>query len=86
MGGSYSASATAVAVATDTSQGIIDRFRTMAIARSAVLTGHVIGSVLRTMIGLVPGRRTSSRRRRARLAIERGRLISAMSPGGSAWR
>jgi ABC-2 type transport system permease protein len=53
MGGSYSASATAVAVATDTSQGIIDRFRTMAIARSAVLTGHVIGSVLRTMIGLV---------------------------------
>lgn len=51
MGASYSASATAVAVATDSSQGIIDRFRTMAIARSAVLTGHVVGSTLRAMIG-----------------------------------
>jgi ABC-2 type transport system permease protein len=51
MGASYSASATAVAVATDSSQGIIDRFRTMAIARSAVLTGHVIGSVLRSLLG-----------------------------------
>lgn len=52
MGASYSASATAVAVATDSSQGIIDRFRTMAIARSSVLTGHVVGSVLRAMLGL----------------------------------
>ncbi len=51
MGACYSASATAVAVATDSSQGIIDRFRTMAIARSAVLTGHVLGSVLRAMLG-----------------------------------
>jgi ABC-2 type transport system permease protein len=52
MGASYSASATAVAVATDSSQGIIDRFRTMAIARSSVLTGHVLGSIVRTMIGI----------------------------------
>lgn len=51
MGAGYSGSATAVAVATDSSEGIIDRFRTMAIARSAVLTGHVLGSVLRTLIG-----------------------------------
>jgi ABC-2 type transport system permease protein len=51
MGACYSVSATSVAVATDSSQGIIDRFRTMAIARSAVLTGHVIGSVLRSLIG-----------------------------------
>jgi ABC-2 type transport system permease protein len=51
MGGVYSASATAVAVATDSSEGIIDRFRTMAIARSAVLTGHVLGSVLRALLG-----------------------------------
>jgi ABC-2 type transport system permease protein len=51
MGAGYSVSATAVAVATDSSAGIIDRFRTMAISRSAVLTGHVIGSVLRTMLG-----------------------------------
>ena len=35
MGASYSASVTAVAVAIDSSQGIVDRFRTMAIARSA---------------------------------------------------
>ncbi|GAA5188520.1 ABC transporter permease [Rugosimonospora acidiphila] len=52
MGASYSASVTAVAVATDSSQGIIDRFRTMAIARTAVLTGHVVGSVLRSLFGI----------------------------------
>jgi len=51
MAASYSVSATAVAVATDSSEGIIDRFRTMSIARSAVLTGHVVGSVLRSMFG-----------------------------------
>ncbi len=51
MGAAYSVSATAVAVATDSSTGIIDRFRTMAIARSAVITGHVIGSVLRSLFG-----------------------------------
>jgi ABC-2 type transport system permease protein len=52
MGACYSASTTAVAVATDCSQGIIDRFRTMAIARSSVLTGHVLGSTVRSMIGI----------------------------------
>jgi ABC-2 type transport system permease protein len=51
MAASYSVSATAVAVATDSSEGIIDRFRTMAIARSAVLIGHVLGSILRTLVG-----------------------------------
>ena len=37
--------------------GIIDRFRTMAIARAAVLTGHVIGSLLQTLavLALVVG-------------------------------
>lgn len=53
MGACYSISATAIAVATDSSEGIIDRFRTMAIARSAVLIGHVLGSLLRTLIGTV---------------------------------
>jgi ABC-2 type transport system permease protein len=53
MGACYSISATAVAVATDSSEGIIDRFRTMAIARSSVLTGHVLGSLLRTVMGTV---------------------------------
>src|ERR1035438_7117661 len=33
---------TAIVVAMDMTGGIIDRFRTMAIARSAVLTGHVL--------------------------------------------
>ncbi len=44
---------TAVSVATDMTEGIIDRFRTMAIARAAVLTGHVVGSVLQTIAVLV---------------------------------
>jgi len=36
----------------DMTGGIIDRFRTMAIARAAVLTGHVIGSLIQTLLGL----------------------------------
>ena len=43
---------TALSVAMDMTEGIIDRFRTMAIARGAVLTGHVIGSLIQTFIGL----------------------------------
>ena len=48
---------TAISVATDMTGGIIDRFRTMAIARAAVLTGHVIGSLLQTLavLALVVG-------------------------------
>ncbi|MBO0805437.1 MAG: ABC transporter permease [Nocardiopsaceae bacterium] len=44
---------TAISVATDMTTGIIDRLRTMAIARAAVLTGHVLGSVLQTLVILV---------------------------------
>ncbi len=43
---------TALSVATDMTEGIIDRFRTMAIARGAVLTGHILGSLIQTVIGL----------------------------------
>ena len=43
---------TAISVASDMTEGIIDRFRTMSIARGAVLTGHVIGSLLQTLAGL----------------------------------
>lgn len=43
---------TALSVAMDMTEGIIDRFRTMAIARGAVLTGHVVGSLIQTIIGL----------------------------------
>lgn len=44
---------TAISIATDMTHGIIDRFRTMAIARSAVLTGHVLGTLLQTLVVLV---------------------------------
>ncbi|MFC9361403.1 ABC transporter permease [Rhodococcus sp. NPDC057014] len=47
------AQGTAISVATDMTEGIIARFRTMAIARVSVLTGHVIGSMLQTLISLV---------------------------------
>ncbi|WP_433384423.1 ABC transporter permease [Micromonospora sp. KLBMP9576] len=47
------AQATAISVAMDMTEGIVARFRTMSIARSAVLTGHVVGAVLQTMCGLV---------------------------------
>ena len=47
-----SATGTAIAVALDMTEGIIARFRTMAIARSSVLAGHVIGNVLQTMLAV----------------------------------
>ncbi|MEN3613603.1 ABC transporter permease [Plantactinospora sp. ZYX-F-223] len=43
---------TAISVAMDMTEGIIARFRTMAIARVSVLTGHVLGSVLQTLLQL----------------------------------
>lgn len=49
---SASVQGTAISVAMDMYEGIIARFRTMAISRGAVLTGHVIGSFLQTLVGL----------------------------------
>jgi ABC-2 type transport system permease protein len=46
------ATGTAISVAMDMTEGIIARFRTMAISRAAVLTGHVLGSVIQTMLGM----------------------------------
>jgi ABC-2 type transport system permease protein len=46
------AQGTAISVAMDMTEGIIARFRTMAIARVSVLTGHVVGSLVQTMIGV----------------------------------
>jgi len=40
---------TAVSVSTDMNEGIIARFRTMAIHRGSVLFGHVVGSVLQAV-------------------------------------
>ncbi|MEU9510539.1 ABC transporter permease [Micromonospora sp. NPDC048170] len=46
------ATGTAVSVAMDMTEGVIARFRTMAIARVSVLTGHVLGSMIQTMLSL----------------------------------
>jgi ABC-2 type transport system permease protein len=43
---------TAIVVAMDMTGGIIDRFRTIAIARSAVLTGHVLAALVQTILSL----------------------------------
>ncbi|MGV9251617.1 ABC transporter permease [Streptomyces sp. NPDC003697] len=43
----------AVSVSTDMAEGIIARFRTMAIHRGAVLAGHVAGSVLQCVLSVV---------------------------------
>ncbi len=46
------AQGTALAIAMDMSEGIINRFRTMAVARSSVLVGHVVGSTIQTLLAL----------------------------------
>lgn len=47
------AQGTAVSVAMDVTQGIVARFRTLPIAPGAVLTGHVLSSVLQSLVSLV---------------------------------
>ena len=47
------ATGTAISVAMDMTEGIIARFRTMAIFRPSVLTGHVLGSMIQTTLALV---------------------------------
>jgi ABC-2 type transport system permease protein len=44
---------TAVSVSNDMTEGIIARFRTMAIHRGSVLIGHVIGSVVQSIMSVV---------------------------------
>ena len=46
------AQATTISVAMDMTEGIIARFRTMAISRASVLVGHVVGSLIQTMISM----------------------------------
>jgi ABC-2 type transport system permease protein len=43
---------TAISVAMDMIEGIVARFKTMAIARVSVLTGHVVGSLIQAMLGV----------------------------------
>src|SRR6201999_2182835 len=52
MAVSYGLSATAMAVNSDMTNGIINRFKVMDVSRGAVLTGHVVSTVVRTMIAL----------------------------------
>ncbi|MER5737364.1 ABC transporter permease [Streptomyces sp. NPDC002262] len=44
---------TAVSVANDMNEGIIARFRTMAIHRPSILVGHVVGSVLQCLMSVL---------------------------------
>ncbi|WP_395297023.1 ABC transporter permease [Kitasatospora hibisci] len=44
---------TAVSVSNDMTEGIIARFRTMAIHRGSVLVGHVVGSVLQAVVSVL---------------------------------
>jgi len=46
------AQGTAISVASDMTEGIIARFRTMAITRSSVLTGHVLGSLIQSVLAM----------------------------------
>lgn len=48
----YGLSATALSVNSDMTKGIINRFKVMDISRSAVLSGHVVATMIRSMIAI----------------------------------
>ncbi|MDR0343247.1 MAG: ABC transporter permease [Nocardiopsaceae bacterium] len=48
----YGSSGTALALNRDSTEGIIGRFRTMAISPASVLTGHVVSALVRTLISV----------------------------------
>ncbi|WP_433226807.1 ABC transporter permease [Actinomadura formosensis] len=52
MAATMAATGTAVMVATDMTEGIIARFRTMRISRASILTGHVVASVIQQLLGM----------------------------------
>ncbi|TNC29485.1 ABC transporter permease [Amycolatopsis alkalitolerans] len=52
MAVSYGLSATATAVSEDMTKGVINRFKVMDVSRGAVLTGHVVSTVVRTLVAL----------------------------------
>jgi ABC-2 type transport system permease protein len=49
----YGSATTALSVNQDMTTGVIDRFRSLPIASSGVLTGHVVASVLRNLVSTV---------------------------------
>jgi ABC-2 type transport system permease protein len=52
IGVALGATGTAISVAMDMTEGIVARFKTMAIFRPSVLSGHVLGSMVQTMLSL----------------------------------
>jgi ABC-2 type transport system permease protein len=48
----YGSTTTAMAVNRDMTSGVINRFRTMAVSRSSILAGHVVGATARTLISV----------------------------------
>lgn len=44
---------TAVSIRSDMNEGIVNRFRTMPISRTSVVTGHVLGSVVQNVVVVV---------------------------------
>ncbi|MEV4380449.1 hypothetical protein [Streptosporangium sp. NPDC049644] len=87
------AQGTAISVATDMTEGIIARFKTMAIARVSVLTGHVLGAMVQTFLGsgFVPtesmptGLRWFAEHQPATPVIETLRALPAGRPAGSSF-
>ncbi|UGT40683.1 ABC transporter permease [Nocardia yamanashiensis] len=49
----YMIAGVAVSVSTDMTKGIVNRFRTMHITQSSMLTGEVIGSVIQGLLGII---------------------------------
>ncbi|MBF6171934.1 ABC transporter permease [Nocardia blacklockiae] len=49
---SYGLSGTAVSVSSDMSKGVINRFKVMDVSRGAVLTGHVVATILTNLIAV----------------------------------
>ena len=49
------AQGTTISIAMDMTEGIVARFRTMAISRTSVLIGHVVGSFIQTALALAAG-------------------------------
>ncbi|MCB5908286.1 ABC transporter permease [Streptomyces pinistramenti] len=52
MAATSGALSTAISVCSDMTEGIVNRFRTMSISRASFLTGHVVGSVIQTLISI----------------------------------
>lgn len=52
MAATSAAQGTAISVAMDRTEGIVNRFRTMPISASSILGGHVLGSLVQSVLGM----------------------------------